>query len=123
MAAPHVKLSVVMPVYNERATLRTVVERVLAQPLEIELLCIDDGSGDGSVEILRELEGNIRHCVFLYSSATMAKEQRCDGASRKQQAISLSFRTRIWNTILQTIKNSLGPFARAKQMSSMVRAF
>jgi glycosyltransferase involved in cell wall biosynthesis len=50
------KLSVVMPVYNERATLRTVVERVLAVPLDIELLCVDDGSGDGSREILTELQ-------------------------------------------------------------------
>jgi glycosyltransferase involved in cell wall biosynthesis len=49
------KLSVVMPVYNERATLRTVVERVLAVPLEIELVCVDDGSRDGSREILAEL--------------------------------------------------------------------
>ena len=55
-ALPQVKLSVVMPVYNERATLRIVVERVLALPLEIELLCVDDGSSDGSAEILRELE-------------------------------------------------------------------
>jgi glycosyltransferase involved in cell wall biosynthesis len=50
------KLSVVMPVYNERATLYTVVERVLAVPLEIELLCVDDGSKDGSREILAELQ-------------------------------------------------------------------
>jgi len=45
-----------MPVYNERATLRAVVERVLAVPLEIELICVDDGSHDGSQEILGELE-------------------------------------------------------------------
>ncbi len=49
------KLSVVMPVYNERATLATMVERVLAVPLEIELLCVDDGSRDGSRDILAEL--------------------------------------------------------------------
>src|ERR1700682_2706667 len=49
------KLSVVMPVYNERATLREVVARVLAVPLEIELICVDDGSEDGSREILAEL--------------------------------------------------------------------
>ena len=49
------KLSLVMPVYNERATVRAVVERVLAVPLEIELLCVDDGSRDGSREILQEL--------------------------------------------------------------------
>lgn len=49
------KLSVVMPVYNERATLRQIVERVLSVPLEIELICVDDGSTDGSREILAEL--------------------------------------------------------------------
>jgi glycosyltransferase involved in cell wall biosynthesis len=52
------KLSVVMPVYNERATLRVVVERVLSIsfPFEIELLCVDDGSTDTSREILAELQ-------------------------------------------------------------------
>ena len=50
------KLSVVMPVYNERATLREVVERVLAVPIDLELLCVDDGSKDGSQEILAELQ-------------------------------------------------------------------
>lgn len=49
------KLSVVMPVYNEQATLREVIGRVLAVPLELELLCIDDGSTDRSREILSEL--------------------------------------------------------------------
>jgi len=50
------KLSVVMPVYNERATLREAIRRVLAMPIDIELLCVDDGSRDGSREILEELQ-------------------------------------------------------------------
>ena len=51
------KLSVVVPVYNERATLRYVVERVLSvAPMELELICVDDGSRDGSPEILAELQ-------------------------------------------------------------------
>lgn len=49
------KLSVVMPVYNERSTLREVVAKVLSVPLEIELLCVDDGSSDGSRDILADL--------------------------------------------------------------------
>jgi glycosyltransferase involved in cell wall biosynthesis len=49
------KLSVIMPVYNERTTLREVVQKVLSVPLEIELICVDDGSCDGSREILGEL--------------------------------------------------------------------
>src|ERR1700722_5210661 len=50
------KLSVVMPVYNERRTLQAVVERVIAVPLEMELICVDDGSSDGSREILDGLQ-------------------------------------------------------------------
>jgi glycosyltransferase involved in cell wall biosynthesis len=60
------KLSIVMPVYNERRTLHEVIERVLAVPLNMELICVDDGSVDGSREILAELQGrhtNLR--VFL----------------------------------------------------------
>jgi len=63
---PSMKLSVIMPVYNERQTLRPVVERVLAIQLEMEMICVDDGSRDGSREILAELQGehgNLR--VFL----------------------------------------------------------
>src|ERR1700676_4130397 len=50
------QLSVIMPVYNERSTLRTVVDRVLAVPLQLQLICVDDGSRDGSREILGELQ-------------------------------------------------------------------
>jgi len=49
------KISVVIPVYNERATLLQVIERVLAAPYDLELLCVDDGSSDGSREVLAEL--------------------------------------------------------------------
>jgi glycosyltransferase involved in cell wall biosynthesis len=46
-----------MPVYNESRTLRTIVRKVLASPIEIpiELICVDDGSRDGSPEILDAL--------------------------------------------------------------------
>ena len=49
------KLSVVMPVYNERNTLRTIVDRVLATPHEKELIIVDDYSTDGTRDILDEL--------------------------------------------------------------------
>jgi glycosyltransferase involved in cell wall biosynthesis len=50
------KLSVIIPIYNERATLKRVVEKVLSVPLEIELICVDDGSKDGSREVLEKLQ-------------------------------------------------------------------
>lgn len=49
------KLSVVVPIYNECATLETSLSRVLASPYQIELLAVDDGSTDGSGEILESV--------------------------------------------------------------------
>lgn len=46
------KLSVVMPVYNEIRTLASVIERVRATKLPLELVIVDDGSRDGSREYL-----------------------------------------------------------------------
>ena len=54
------KISIVMPAYNETKTIREIVARVLAVdlgPLERELLIVDDGSKDGTRDILRELDG------------------------------------------------------------------
>ena len=48
-------LSVVMPVYNEQATLRDIVAKVLAVPVRKELVLVDDGSKDDSRKILAEL--------------------------------------------------------------------
>ena len=48
-------LSVVMPVYNERPTVEEIVDRVLAVPVRIELIAIDDASTDGSRERLEAL--------------------------------------------------------------------
>lgn len=44
-----------MPCYNERETIRDIVALVLSQPFDIELLIVDDGSKDGTRDILAEL--------------------------------------------------------------------
>ncbi len=51
------KLSVIMPVYNERQTVTEAVTRVLAADvsLEKELIIVDDGSTDGTVDILKKI--------------------------------------------------------------------
>ena len=67
------KLSVVMPIYNEQATLRQVAERVLSVPLEIELICVDDGSRDGSRELLAELQKQHRQMRVFLQPKNMGK--------------------------------------------------
>lgn len=53
-----------MPCYNEAATIETVVERVLASPLTLELVVVDDCSTDGTRDILEKLDQE-RVRVFL----------------------------------------------------------
>jgi glycosyltransferase involved in cell wall biosynthesis len=48
-------LSVVMPVYNERDTIREIIGRVMRVPLRIELIVVDDASTDGTTDLLRDL--------------------------------------------------------------------
>ena len=49
------KLSVIIPVYNERSTLEEVLGRVAQAPMEKEVIVVDDGSDDGTREILQRL--------------------------------------------------------------------
>jgi glycosyltransferase involved in cell wall biosynthesis len=49
------KLSVVVPVYNERATIERILELVQAVEIEKEIVIVDDGSADGTREFLVEL--------------------------------------------------------------------
>jgi len=50
------KLSVVMPVYNEKDTIAEILRRVLATNLADEVIVVDDGSSDGTSAVLSELK-------------------------------------------------------------------
>src|SRR4029078_146725 len=54
LASPH--LSIVMPVYNEMATIDEIIPLVLAIPIPVELIVVDDCSTDGTRAHLQEMQ-------------------------------------------------------------------
>jgi glycosyltransferase involved in cell wall biosynthesis len=66
------KLSVVIPVYNEKRFIRELISRVEAVPIPKEILIVDDHSTDGTREILKELETRETVRVF-YQPANQGK--------------------------------------------------
>ncbi len=47
------KLSVIIPAFNEKDTINDIIGRVLRTPFEKEVIVVDDGSTDGTSEILK----------------------------------------------------------------------
>jgi len=48
------KLSIIIPVYNEKNTILRVIDEVRKVPLEKEIIVVDDGSTDGTRELLAQ---------------------------------------------------------------------
>jgi len=69
------KLSVIMPVYNEKDTIAEILERVLATELANEVVVVDDGSTDGTADVLRNLQADSRVKIIT------APENRGKGAA------------------------------------------
>jgi glycosyltransferase involved in cell wall biosynthesis len=52
------KVSVVIPVYNEERTIREIIAQVRAVPIEKEIIVVDDRSTDGTMDALKEMARN-----------------------------------------------------------------
>ncbi len=59
------KISVVIPVYNEKATILDLIKKVESVNLEKEIILVDDCSTDGTREILRSL-GDNKYKIFFH---------------------------------------------------------
>jgi len=53
-------VTILVPAFNEEATLGRVLDRVLALPLRAEVLVVDDGSTDGTLAVARRYDGRVR---------------------------------------------------------------
>jgi len=69
------KLSVLVPVHNERWTIETILRRALASPipLEMEIVVVDDGSTDGSAEIAQRIAQEDSRVRLLRQPANLGK--------------------------------------------------
>ncbi len=60
------KLSVVIPAYNESATIEEIVSRVQAVPVNKEIIIVDDASTDGTLEIVERFEAQENVSVYRH---------------------------------------------------------
>ncbi len=64
MKQEDVKLSVIIPVYNERETFPLLVQKVKQVDLSMELVVVDDYSTDGTRDIIKKMENELDHISF-----------------------------------------------------------
>jgi len=60
------KLSILVPVYNERRTIQQILARVRALPVPKEVIVVDDGSTDGTAEVLRGIREDNELRIFFH---------------------------------------------------------
>jgi glycosyltransferase involved in cell wall biosynthesis len=67
------KLSIVIPIYNEKATLEEIFQLVQATPYDKEIIAVDDASTDGSREILTRLAQQYNNVKAFYHQCNQGK--------------------------------------------------
>lgn len=68
------KLSVIIPVYNEKNTIRELLSRVKSvDGIDMEIIIVDDASKDGTTDILKEMEAENPDVKFIYKPENKGK--------------------------------------------------
>jgi glycosyltransferase involved in cell wall biosynthesis len=95
-----VDVSIVLPIYNERGHLRQELERITlamdSSPYSYELVVVDDGSTDGSLDELRQIDG-IRLISFVHN--------RGSGSARRAGTRASTGRVVVWTDVDMTYPN------------------
>ena len=97
-----VTLSVVIPVYNEAATIATLLARVQAVPLKKEIILVDDGSTDGTWDVVQAF-ADVPNITLVRRARNQGKGRPCAMDSRGPLTTSSSSRTRTSSTTRVTI--------------------
>lgn len=106
------KLSVIMPVYNERHTVLRVLDRVLAVPIRKEVIIVDNCSTDGTREILQGLDtgasGDRDSIRTLFHPRNLGRGSsvrtalaHCSGDYTITQGADLEYDPEEWHLVIQ----------------------
>ena len=103
------RLSVVIPIYNEEETLWDLVERVRAVHIRKQLVLVDDCSSDGTGEILEKIVAELRddeenQVVVERHSVNLGKGPLCEMVSPGPPETSSWSRMPTWNITLRSTR-------------------
>ncbi len=107
------KLSVVIPVYNEVTNIREILKRVRATSLADEIVVVDDGSADGTRDLLAKLNGKHHVRVILHAAnhgkgaAVRTGIEAARGDVVLIQDADLEYNPRDYPALLQPIKDGI----------------